>query len=137
MPSGRALSLRGVVEEHVLGVPFVEPGEDPAGCPAFAMQQVPHRRVRRVGGDEHPGCGRVLEGRPHKGPAKSPLSPARCDKQQVNEVTLVEVARSEGKKPDDLAALYRNQAAIFPDQSPDLPGAPEGMYMPSLKRRTV
>ena len=64
------------MEEHVLGVIFVQAGEYPAGVPSFTAQQLPHWCVRVVGGHEHPGCRGVLECGPDESASDSLLSQA-------------------------------------------------------------
>jgi len=118
----RQLPRRRVMEEHVLRVTFIEACEHPAGIPPFAAQQFSHLRVRLVRGGEHPGCGRVLQSRPQESAPDSVPPSACCDKEQVNEVALVEVAWLDAKKAHNFAVLHGHQAGLFADQGLDLLG---------------
>src|SRR6516164_4948168 len=110
------------MEEHVLGVTFVQAGEHPAWGPSLAVEQGSHGGVRLVGGDEHPGCGGVAESGPHEGAPGSLPPPGWGDIEQVDEVAAVEVAWLQDKEACDLAPLHGHQAALFLDEGLDPPG---------------
>lgn len=120
-----ALAWRDVAEEDMLRVAFVKSGEYPAGSPPFAVQQLSHRRVRLVGGDEHPGRGCVAESCSHQGPPGSVPPPGWGDVEQVDEVAAIEMAWPEYKEAGDLAVLHDRQAVLFFDEGMNLPGGAE------------
>ena len=56
----------------------------------------------------------------HEGASDSLPASARRNKEQVDEVALVEMAWLEDKEADDLAVLHGDQAGVFSDERSDL-----------------